>query len=98
MDSNPQDERVSRLVKWEWRIIQGFGSFLGILCAAGVLYVRCIEPPKHGSWSERVASLISLEFFVALFVVSCVGLAWAIAAPKCLAKLCEKWNLRVLAV
>ncbi|MGA2140461.1 MAG: hypothetical protein ABSH14_16505 [Verrucomicrobiia bacterium] len=96
MDANPQNDGASRFERLAWRVFEGFGSLLGIFCSVGVLYVRYTEPARQQSWSERIASAISWEFFVALFIASCVGFIWAVAAPRWLEKLSGKTSLRVI--
>jgi len=90
MDTPQQADRIARLNRALWRVFEGFGSFLGIICSAGVLYLRFTEPTKHETWREKIASALSLEFFIALLIASCLIFIRAVAAPKWLENITGK--------
>jgi hypothetical protein len=90
METTQQTDGCTKLNRLLWRVFEGFGSLLGVVCSLGVLYLRFKEPAEQDSWRERIASAISWEFFIALLIASCLGLIWAVAAPKWLEKLCGK--------
>jgi hypothetical protein len=93
---NPQNDGGSRFEKLLWRIFEGFGSLLGIICSSGVLYFRFTKPAELETWREKIASAVSLEFFIALLIASCLIFVEAVAAPKWLEKISAKRALAAI--
>jgi len=96
VDAPQKDDRAVRLERLVWRIFEAFGSLLGIICSAGVLYVHFTEPAKHETWREKIASALAVEFFVALFIAMCLIVIGAVAAPKWLERITAKRALAAL--
>lgn len=90
MDTTQEIDRCEKLNRLAIRILEAFGSLLGIISSAGVLYVHFTEPAKNGTWREKIASVLSVEFFIALFIASCCIFVEAVAAPKWLEKITAK--------
>jgi len=90
MDAPQQNDSCAKLNRVLWRVFEGFGSLLGIICSSGVLYLHFTQPEEHGTWREKIASAISLEFFVALLIASGFIFIGAVAAPKWLEQITAK--------
>jgi len=90
MDTTQENDRCVKLNRLAWRIFEGFGSLLGIVCSAGVLYVHFTEPAEHEIWREKIVSAVSVEFFIGLFIASCLIFVEAVAAPKWMEKITAK--------
>ena len=69
------------------RVGFGFGSLLGLVVSLGVLWLLCVKPQPTRSVGDAVGSMLRWEFFVALLLFSCLGLAWAVTGSDRLDRL-----------
>ena len=77
-DAHPKVDRHPMLE----RVSYGAGSALGLVASLGVLYQLCVHPEPRRSVGDTIAAVLQWEFFLALFLFSCVGLAWALTASE----------------
>jgi hypothetical protein len=86
IQQNDKTAKVERLLR---RTLEGIGSLLGIITSSCLLYKYFTAPAlpsEHLPWQV----VISVEFFIAMFIATCVTLVRAVAAPKWLEDYGEK--------
>jgi hypothetical protein len=96
MNSADENDKYAKLRNLLWRIFQGFGSLLGIVCSPALVYLCYREGKKQMTLSEKIVLIIKEEFFVALFIACCLGFAWEVARPKWIERLVGKRALAAI--
>jgi hypothetical protein len=71
---NRMDKKATVVERVGW----GLASAFILIVASGVLYLLCVAPEPRRSVGDVVASVLRWEFFLALLLFSCTGLAWAV--------------------
>lgn len=73
-------------------------SLIFLPFSAWFLYVVAFAPRPPGNLAEWIARFVFGEFFGVLFVVSVLGLIWAVATPPWLETILERASAKLLLV